>query len=168
VFARDVLHGDSQLLGFLTGAVGAGALTGAFFLASRETVNKMPDIIRISALLFAVGLAVFSFSNSHWLSLTVLYFAGFGMIVQFVATNAILQTVVADDKKGRVLSFYSMSFMGFTPVGSLLLGSIAKWLGVPLTFSFAAFVLLIAAIFYSLKLSSIKEILSLEHQEHSR
>lgn len=168
VFARDVLHGDSQLLGFLTGAVGAGALTGAFFLASRETVNKMPDIIRISALLFAVGLAVFSFSNSHWLSLTVLYFAGFGMIVQFVATNAILQTVVADDKKGRVLSFYSMSFMGFTPVGSLLLGSIAKWLGVPLTFSFAAFVLLIAAIFYSLKLSSIKEILSSEHQEHSR
>lgn len=168
VFARDVLHGDSQLLGFLTGAVGAGALTGAFFLASRETVNKMPDIIRISALLFATGLAVFSFSTSQWLSLTVLYFAGFGMIVQFVATNAILQTVVADDKKGRVLSFYSMSFMGFTPVGSLLLGSIAKWLGVPLTFSFAAFILLIAAIFYSMKLSSIKEILSLEHQKHSK
>ena len=154
-----MLVGDSQLLGFLTGAVGAGALTGAFFLASRESVHRMPDIIRFSALLFAAGLAAFSFSNLQWLSLTVLYFTGFGMIVQYVATNAILQTVVDDDKKGRVLSFYSMSFMGFTPVGSLLLGSVAKWLGVPLTFSFAALILMIAAVLYSFKLRSIKEIL---------
>ncbi len=159
VFARDVLAGDSQLLGFLTGAVGAGALTGAFFLASRESIRAMPDIIRVSAVLFAIGLAAFSFSRIPWLSLSILYVTGFGMIVQFVATNTILQTVVDEDKKGRVLSFYSMSFMGFTPLGSLLLGSIAKWIGVPLTFSFAALLLMVAALLYSSKLQAIKQVL---------
>ncbi len=159
VFARDVFAGDSQLLGFLTGAVGAGALTGAFYLASRESINKMPDIIRTSALLFAVGLGIFSLLKVSWIAFLVLYFTGFGMITQFVATNTILQTVVADDKKGRVISFYSMSFMGFTPIGSLLLGSLAKWVGVPLTFSIAAIILLATALFYSSKLPSIKKTL---------
>lgn len=159
VFARDILNGDSQLLGFLTGAVGAGALTGAFFLATRESVRRLPSVIRFSALLFSVGLTIFSFSTNTAFSLIVLYFSGFGMIAQFVATNAILQTVVPDDKKGRVLSFYSMSFMGFTPLGSLLLGIISGWIGVPYTFSLAGLVLLGAALLFSAKVERIKQLL---------
>jgi MFS family permease len=159
VFARDILHGDSQLLGFLTGAVGAGALTGAFYLASRQSMRPLPRIIGISALSFAIGLGIFSQSEITWFSLTILYFSGFGMITQFVATNTILQTLVEDDKKGRVLSFYSMSFMGFTPLGSLLLGAVAEYAGVQTTFLLAALILLVAALLYRKQLQGIESVL---------
>jgi MFS family permease len=159
VFARDILQGNSQLLGFLTGAVGAGALTGAFFLASRESVKGIPDIIRFSAFLFAVGLIFFSLSSGIWLSLIILYFSGFGMIVQFAGTNTLLQTLVEEGKRGRVLSFYSMSFLGFTPVGSLMLGFLAKYIGVPYTFTIAGIVLVIAASVFSTKVSAMKKTL---------
>ncbi|PKP51576.1 MAG: MFS transporter [Bacteroidetes bacterium HGW-Bacteroidetes-1] len=160
VFARDILSGNSQLLGFLTGAVGAGALTGAFFLASRDSIKSIPNIIRFSAFLFAFGLVSFSLSQTIWLSMVILFFSGFGMIVQFAATNTLLQTVVDEDKRGRVLSFYSMSFLGFTPIGSLMLGTIAKYIGVPYTFTLAGIALLLAAGMYNTKLSAIKRILS--------
>lgn len=159
VFARDILHGGSQLLGFLTGAVGAGALTGAFYLASRQSMRPLPRIIGISALSFAIGLGIFSQSEITWFSLTILYFSGFGMITQFVATNTILQTLVEDDKKGRVLSFYSMSFMGFTPLGSLLLGAVAEYAGVQTTFLLAALILLVAALLYRKQLQGIESVL---------
>ena len=159
VFARDILHGGSQLLGFLTGAVGAGALTGAFYLASRQSMRPLPRIIGISALSFAIGLGIFSQSEITWFSLTILYFSGFGMITQFVATNTILQTLVEDDKKGRVLSFYSMSFMGFTPLGSLLLGAVAEYAGVQTTFLLAALILLVAALLYRKQLQGIENVL---------
>lgn len=155
VFARDILHGDSQLLGFLTGAVGAGALTGAFYLASRQSMRPLPRIIGISAVLFALGLGIFSQSVSLWFSLVILYFSGFGMITQFVATNTLLQTLTDEDKKGRVLSFYSMSFMGFTPLGSLTLGAVAEVFGVQTTFLFSALVLLVAALLYRQQLQDI-------------
>ncbi len=159
VFARDILHGGSQLLGFLTGAVGAGALTGAFYLASRQSMRPLPRIIGISALSFAIGLGIFSQSEITWFSLTILYFSGFGMITQFVATNTILQTLVEDDKKGRVLSFYSMSFMGFTPLGSLLLGAVAEYAGVQTTFLLAALILLMAALLYRKQLQGMESVL---------
>ena len=156
VFARDILHGDSRTLGFLTGAVGAGALTGAFYLAMREGVSKIPSIIRFSAFVFAIGLFIFSVSNVVWLSVLILYFSGFGMITQFSATNTLLQTVVDEDKRGRVLAFYSMSFMGFTPIGSLMLGTMSDFLGVPLTFSIASAALLMAALLFSGKMKVIQ------------
>ncbi len=156
VFARDILQGDSRTLGFLTGAVGAGALTGAFYLAMREGVSKIPSIIRFSAFVFAIGLFIFSVSNVVWLSVLILYFSGFGMITQFSATNTLLQTVVDEDKRGRVLAFYSMSFMGFTPIGSLMLGTMSDFLGVPLTFSIASAALLMAALLFSGKMKVIQ------------
>ncbi len=161
VFARDILAGESQLLGFLTGAVGAGALTGAMYLATREGVQKIPAIIRFSALLFAVGLFVFSLSSNQMLSVIVLFFSGFGMITQFSATNTLLQTVVDENIRGRVLSFYSMSFMGFTPIGSLLLGTMADYFGVSNTFTIASLVLLFAALLFSARMKTIRSTLSL-------
>jgi MFS family permease len=157
VFAGDILKGDSQLLGFLTGAVGAGALTGAFFLASKNNVGGIPNIIRISAILFGVSLFAFSFSTHIWLSLVLLYFTGFGMIVQFAATNTLLQTMVSEDKRGRVLSFYSMSFLGFTPLGSLLLGSVSGLIGVPYTIAIAAVLCLMTALLFARKTVFIRQ-----------
>ncbi|HMM11123.1 MAG TPA: MFS transporter [Bacteroidales bacterium] len=156
IFARDVLHGSSQLLGFLTGAVGAGALTGAFYLASRQNMFSLPGIIGFSALTFAIGLSIFSQSEITWFSLMILYFSGFGMITQFVATNTLLQTLVEEDKKGRVLSFYSMSFMGFTPLGSLMLGAVAEMAGVQTTFLITGLILFVAALLYRRQLNDIK------------
>lgn len=161
VFARDILRGDSQLLGFLTGAVGAGALTGALYLATRPSVKPLPAIIRFSALTFSIGLLIFSWSVWPAFSVIVLYFSGFGMITQFSATNTLLQTVVDEDLRGRVLSFYSMSFIGFTPVGSLILGYIADQAGVSLTFTFAAGMLLTASLLFSRSFNSIRENLQL-------
>lgn len=161
VFARDILHGDSQLLGFLTGAVGAGALTGALYLATRQSVKPLPAVIRFSALTFSIGLLIFSWSVWPAFSVIVLYFSGFGMITQFSATNTLLQTVVDEDLRGRVLSFYSMSFIGFTPVGSLILGYIADKAGASLTFTFAASMLLTASLLFSRSFNSIRESLKL-------
>ncbi len=161
VFARDVLNGNSQMLGLLTGSIGAGALTGAFYLATRRTVAGLPQLIRFTAVLFAIGLMAFTFSDVAWLSLLLLYFTGFGMIVQFAATNTMLQTVVAEDKRGRVMSFYSMSFMGFTPLGSLLLGLIAGPAGVPYTIFFAAMLCLGSAMLFARKANYIRKELGL-------
>jgi len=152
VFARDILHGDSQLLGFLTGAVGAGALTGAFFLASQRTNRNMPKIIAFSAVSFGIGLIIFSLSTSASLSIPILFFSGFGMIAQFTATNTLLQHAVEEDKRGRVLSLYSMSFLGFTPIGSLLLGSSSSFMGVPLTLSISGGICLVSGLLFTRKL----------------
>ncbi len=160
VVARDILHGGSSLLGFLTGAVGAGALTGAFFLASRNTYKGIPKIIAFSAISFGIGLILFSLSRFTALSIGILYVSGFGMIAQFTATNTLLQHTVAEEKKGRVLSLYSMSFMGFTPIGSLILGSLSSKIGVPHTLMISGFLCLIAGMLFSRKLGIIHHELS--------
>lgn len=133
LFAAEILGGDSQMLGFLTGALGAGALTGAFYLASRKNTLKVPLITFRAALVFAVGLSVFALSGFAALSIVALAFAGFGMIVHFNSTNTLIQSISDEDKRGRVVSLYSLTFMGITPLGSLLAGIIAELIGVPLT-----------------------------------
>ncbi len=166
VFARDILQGDSQTLGLLVGAVGAGALTGAFYLASRRHIRGIPAMISITALLFAISLMAFSLSSITWLSLVLLYLTGFGMIVQFASTNTLLQTVVAEDKRGRVMSLYGLSFMGITPLGSLLLGALAASFGVPLTLLISAAVCLLAALLFLKKVKLVKEMLG-TNPEHN-
>lgn len=146
VFAKDVLHGNSQMLGFLTGTMGAGALTGAFYLASRKGICGIPRLILISAITFSVALMGFSISEHPVLSLILMYFVGFGMIVQFASTNTLLQTIVDEDKRGRVVALYGMSFLGVTPLGSLLLGTITPWAGVQYTILVSAFICFIVAI----------------------
>lgn len=159
LYAGDILQGDSRLLGFLTGALGAGALSGAFFLASRNSISTIPIMVRNASLLFAVGLFSFSFSTNTALSLILLVATGFGMIVSFAATNTLLQSIVAEDKRGRVLALYSMSFLGFTPVGSLFLGLISEQIGVPHTTMLASLVCLAAALFYARKAKSLMKMI---------
>jgi len=161
VFAKEILGGDSQMLGFLTGAVGAGALTGAFYLASRSSIKGLPRFIQWTAILFGLGLMGFSLSSNTFLSLALLFVAGFGMIAHFASTNTLLQTIVDDEKRGRVMSFYGMSFLGFTPLGSLMLGSITDVIGVPITILISGSFCLLAAFLYSRRVGIVKQSLNM-------
>lgn len=157
VFAKEVLGGDAQMLGLLTGSIGAGALTGAFYLASRSGVAGLPKLILFTAMVFGVGLMGFSLSTSSLLSLALLYVTGFGMIVQFASTNTLLQTIVDDSKRGRVMAFYGMSFLGITPLGSLLLGSVTDYLGVPYTLLISGSICLLAGVVYIKGVSAVQQ-----------
>jgi MFS family permease len=133
VFARDILRGDSKTYGFLMAAIGVGAIIGAIFLASRKNVLGLGRIITIASSIFGIGLISFSLSHTLWLSFFLLLITGFGMMVHMASSNTILQTIVDDDKRGRVMSLYAMAFMGMAPLGSLVGGSLAGWIGAPTT-----------------------------------
>ena len=148
VFAAEILQGGSEMLGVLTGALGAGALAGAFFLASRQRVHHIPRITFRTALLFAAGLSVFSLSSVAALSIIALVLTGFGMIVHFNSTNTLIQSISDEDKRGRVVSLYSLTFMGITPLGSLLAGTIAEYLGVPVTVFLFSLITLASALLF--------------------
>lgn len=133
VFAKEILHGGSHTFGFLMGASGLGALLGALFLASRKNVLGLNKIIPLAAATFGLGLIFFSFSRFFLLSMGLMVFIGLGMMLHMASTNTILQTIVDDDKRGRVMSFYTMAFMGTAPFGSFMAGSMASKIGAPNT-----------------------------------
>ena len=133
VFARDILHGDSHTLGFLMGASGTGSLVGATLLASRRKVLGLEKWTVLACGIFGAGLVVFSHSRHLWLSLLLMFITGFGMLVQMASGNTLLQAVVDEDKRGRVMSLYTMAFRGMVPFGSLLGGSLASKIGAPNT-----------------------------------
>jgi MFS family permease len=156
VFARDIFHGGPHTLGFLTAASGAGALIGALYLASRRTVLGMGRLIPLAAGIFGSGLVLFSLSRTLWLSLFLLLVAGFGMMVQLALSNTILQTVVEDDMRGRVMSFFTMSFMGTAPLGSLMAGWLADWMGAPRTLMAGGICCILGALVYARKLPLLR------------
>jgi MFS family permease len=133
IFAAGVLHGGAHTLGFLMGALGAGALAGAVVLAMRASVLGLGRLIAISSMIFGAGLVAFAFSHFEWLSLLLMVVTGYGMMQQMAASNTIIQTVVPEDKRGRVMSYYTMAFVGMAPFGSLLAGALAHAVGAPLT-----------------------------------
>ena len=133
VFAADVLRGGAHTLGFLMGAVGVGALVSAYSLAARPSVRGLLKMIPLSSGIFGAGLIFFGFSHFAWLSLAVLLVCGFGMMEQMAASNTIIQTIVEEDKRGRVMSYYTAAFVGMAPFGSLLAGALAHAIGAPET-----------------------------------
>jgi len=133
VFATDILHGGPRTLGMLMAASGVGALIGALYLAGRPTVRGLGQVILLAVVLFGSSLVGFGLSRRLWLSMAALLGAGLGMMVQMASSNTILQTIVDDDKRGRVMSFYSMAFLGMVPFGSLLAGLLASRIGAPRT-----------------------------------
>ena len=128
VFAKEILHGGPHTFGFLMAASGFGALSGALFLASRKSIAGLSKYIPLASGLFGLSLVAFSFSRFLPLSLILLVLAGLGMMMQMAASNTILQTIVKDDMRGRVMSFYTMAFMGTAPFGSFMAGALAKYL----------------------------------------
>lgn len=158
VYAKDILGGGAELLGFLTGSMGAGALVGAFYLASRKTLCGIPRLILLAAAVFSVGLMGFAFSTVTILSLVLIFFIGFGMIVEFASTNTLLQTIVDEDKRGRVVSLYGMSFLGITPLGSLLLGSLSHEWGVNVVLFVSGIFCLLAVVLYARRVPIITHV----------
>ena len=132
IFAAQILHGAARTQGFLVSAVGVGALAGALYLASQTTVRGLGRVIGWAPAVFGAGLIAMGLSSRLWLTLTVMPVIGLGLIIQLAATNTVLQTIIDDDKRGRVMSFYAMSSMGMTPLGSLLAGILAQSIGAPL------------------------------------
>ncbi len=157
VFAKEILHGGSHTFGFLMGASGTGALIGALYLASRKSVLGLGRIIYLSAAIFGSGLVVFSLSRFFLLSLIFMFIAGLGMMLQMASSNTILQTVVDDDKRGRVMSFYLMAFMGTAPFGSLLAGGLASRLGAPNTLMIGGIFCILGAIVFARKLPELRK-----------
>jgi MFS family permease len=127
--ASNLLHGGPHTLGFLMTASGVGALGGALYLASRRSVLGLGRVMTFATAAFGVGLVLFSFSRVLWLSLLVLPIVGAGMMVTMASTNTILQTVVEERLRGRVMAFYTMAFLGTAPIGSLLAGVAADRIG---------------------------------------
>jgi MFS family permease len=138
VFARDIHNGGAHTFGFLMGSAGGGALIGTVYLASRKSVVGLGRIIARAPFLLGGGIAVFAFSTSFPVSLAALMLAGFGAMTLVASSNTILQTIVEEDKRGRAMSFFTMSFMGMTPFGSLLAGSLAETIGSRNTVLFGA------------------------------
>jgi MFS family permease len=128
-----LLHGGPHTLGLLMTMSGLGALGGAFYLASRTSVVGLGRVIAGASALFGVGLVGFGFSRSLWLSLLILPLVGAGFMVSLAATNTVIQTLTEEHLRGRVMAFYTMSFLGTAPLGSLLAGVLADRLGEPMT-----------------------------------
>jgi MFS family permease len=156
VFAADILHGDAHTLGFLTAAVGVGALGGALLLASRRTVRGLGRYIVASVTTFGAALVAFSLSRSVGLSLLLAFVAGFSLMLHMASSNTIVQTIVEDDKRGRVMSFYAAAFQGTMPLGSLLAGSLAGLVGAPRTLRLGGAVCVVGALAFARTLPAIR------------
>jgi MFS family permease len=129
VFAREILHGGSDIFGFLMGAAGLGALAGAAYLASRESVLRLGKNIPFAAAIFGIGLVMLALTNFLPVTLFLMVIIGLGLMLHTASSNTILQTITTDEMRGRVMSFYTMAIMGTAPFGSLLAGSLAKIIG---------------------------------------
>ncbi|MFH2057176.1 MAG: MFS transporter [bacterium] len=156
IFARDVLHGGPDTLGFLMGASGSGALLGALYLASRKTILGLGRMVPISVTIFGLGLIFFSFSELLLLSLLLLFVIGFGQMIEMALSNTILQTIVDEDKRGRVMSLYTVSIMGMMPLGSLLAGSVASHIGAEWTVRIAGAICIIGAGLFARRLPALR------------
>ncbi|MRR13887.1 MFS transporter [archaeon] len=148
VFAREILHGGAHTYGFLMTASGIGSLAAALYIAARKNVFGLGRIIAFSPAVMGLSIIAFSFSRSLLLSLVTLMFAGFGMMIQIASSNTILQTIVDDDKRGRIMSLYTMSFMGMAPFGCLFVGALAGHIGATRTVFMAGVCCIMGSAFF--------------------
>jgi MFS family permease len=166
VFAKDILRGGPHTLGFLMAAMGLGALVGALYLASRSSVFRVERNIPVAAGIFGLGLVGVSLSHVLAVSLALMVVTGFGMMVQMASSNTLLQSIVDDDKRGRVMSLYAMSFMGVAPFGSLLGGAVARKIGAPHTLLGGGILCMIGALLFARQLPAFRETIHLAHIRH--
>ena len=158
IFASNILHGGPHTYGFLTGATGVGALISALTLAMRKSIVGLGRVIAASAFVFGASLMAFGGSHWLWFSLLLMLAAGFSMMQIFSACNTILQTIVEEDKRGRVMAFYTMSFLGVAPFGSLVAGALAGKIGAPLTLALGGVLCIVVAGRFTAKLKELAKI----------
>ncbi len=156
VFATEILGGGPNTLGWLMAASGVGALIGALFLAARRTVLGLGKFIPATAGAFGAGLIAFSFSRALWLSLLLMVVTGLGFMAQMAISNTLLQTIVEENMRGRVMSFFSAAVMGTTPFGSLLAGAMAASIGGPYTLLISGICCIIGALWFARTLPDLR------------
>jgi len=157
--AKKVFHGGPNTLGLLMTGTGVGALAGALYLAQRESVLGLGRIIMWASVVFGIGLVVFSQLTSLWLSFVVLAIAGCGFMIHLAATNTILQTIVEERLRGRVMSFYTMAFFGTVPIGSLIGGVMADRYGAPNTVLASGIACIAGSAWFAYKLPAIRAVI---------
>lgn len=156
VFAGKILHGGPEGLGLLMSAAGSGALTGALTLASRRGVRGLGRWVAFAAAGFGLGLLAFSLSRIFWLSAVLLVPVGFFMMVQMASSNTLIQSMVPDRLRGRVMALYSMMLMGMAPFGALQAGMVAQHLGAPAALGLGGAISVLGAIWFARRLPSLR------------
>jgi MFS family permease len=156
IFAARILHGGARALGLLMGSTGIGALAGALMLASRRDIKGLGRWVALAALGFGAGLMAFSISRIFWLSAAILALCGFAMMIQMGSSNTLIQSMSPDRLRGRVMSVYSMMFMGMAPFGALLAGAVAGRVGAPLTVAGGGAVSMVAASIFWMRWPQIR------------
>ncbi len=165
IFAAQILHGDAHTLGFLMGATGVGALISGLSLVFRKSVRGLVRMIPMSAAIFGLGLVAFGISHWLWLSLLLQLVVGFGMMQGLTSSNTIIQTIVPEDRRGRVMSYYTVAFVGMAPFGSLLAGTLAHLIGAPDTVVLSGFACLAGAIWFWSQMPLLRHILKPLYQQ---
>jgi len=156
IFADTILHGGARGLGILMGATGVGALFGALTLAAKTGVKGLGRWVAYSCGSFGVSLFLFSFSRSFWLSVALLLPAGYSMMLQMACSNTLIQTMVPDQLRGRVMSVYSMMFMGMAPFGAFFGGALAHRMGAPITVATGGVACVLGAIWFGRVLPELR------------
>jgi MFS family permease len=158
IIATQTLHGGPHTLGFLMGAMGVGAFIGALYLASRESVLGLGRLIALASATFGCGLVALGLSSSLTLSLVLMFLSGIGFMIHLAASNTVIQTLVRDDMRGRIMALFSVAFMGMAPFGSLLAGFVAQRIGAPQTLLACGTICLMGAALFFRKLPALREV----------
>jgi len=156
IFADRILHGGARGLGILMGATGVGALFGALTLAAKTGVKGLGRWVTLSCAGLGISLFCFSFSTSLWLSVALLLPAGYSMMLQMACSNTLIQTMVPDQLRGRVMSVYSMMFMGMAPFGAFFGGALAHRFGAPITVATGGIACVLGAIWFARALPDLR------------
>ncbi len=155
IFADRILHGGARGLGILMGATGVGAVTGALSLAARSGTRGLERVVAYTSGGFGISLILFSISRSFWFSVLIMIPAGFCFMVQMASTNTLIQTMVPDRLRGRVMAVHVMMFMGMAPFGSLIAGAVAEKVGAPLAISMGATLCVMGAVLFMTRLGGL-------------
>jgi MFS family permease len=167
IFAGHVLHGNAATLGWLTGASGVGALTSGLSLAVRKSADGLTRMLQIASAILGSALILFGMSHTLWISLVLMVFVGFGMMQVLAASNTVIQTLVPEDKRGRVMSYYVMAIFGTAPFGSLFAGALAHRIGAPHTVFVTGAFCIAGSLWFTLELPKVKAVMQSIYQDTS-
>jgi MFS family permease len=149
LFSADVLHGTSKTLGYLMGGSGIGACLGGFYLMARKNIIGLEKEIQFSTTAYGISLIIFTLSTNFALSLICMIFTGYNMIIIWVATNTVIQEIVDDKMRGRIMSLYIMAFMGAMPIGSFIFGNLSRHYPLPKLMTLGGIFCLFLSLWYA-------------------
>ena len=165
VMAGQVLHGGVATLGWLSGAAGTGALISAISLAIRKSVVGLTRMLQVASAILGIALILFGLSEALWLSLILLVFVGFGLIQGASVSNTIIQSLVSEDKRARVMSYYTMAFFGAAPMGSLMAGALAHRIGAPHTILLTGAFCITGSLWFTIELPKVRSVMQPIYQQ---